>query len=299
MNFSVSIIVPCYNQAQYLDTTLQSVLEQTYGNWECVIVNDGSTDNSEEIALPWTVKDSRFVYVKQRNCGLSAARNTGLKMVNGTFIQFLDADDYLFPDKLEKQIDSIKKSSENSKNLVCVSSFLHGTYEKGWVTKKSNNLSQFRTSNYLKELVLEWENKLTIPPHAFLFSTNLFSSTNLVFKNDLKNHEDIHCWIRIFNQNPLVIQIDEPLVIYRDSPNSMSKQMRLMGEGYLEALNDLKNNHAFVPEYIDLIKKKINLVCLGYRRFDLMKFQYKIFYAPKILPYYLKRIRVVLSYAHT
>lgn len=71
----ISVIVPCYNQAQYLDECLQSVLDQTYQNWECIIVNDGSPDNTEEIALRWTKKDSRFRYLKKENEGLSSARN--------------------------------------------------------------------------------------------------------------------------------------------------------------------------------------------------------------------------------
>ena len=61
----ISVIVPCYNQAQYLDECLQSVLEQTYQNWECIIVNDGSPDNTEEVVKKWTEKDPRFKYLKK------------------------------------------------------------------------------------------------------------------------------------------------------------------------------------------------------------------------------------------
>lgn len=82
----ISVIVPCYNQAQYLDECLQSVVEQTYPNWECIIVNDGSPDNTEEIALQWTEKDSRFIYIKKENGGLSSARNAGLEIAKGKWI---------------------------------------------------------------------------------------------------------------------------------------------------------------------------------------------------------------------
>ncbi len=93
MKTTISIIVPCFNQAQYLDEALQSVLEQTYINWECIIVNDGSPDNTEEIAKKWTEKDKRFKYLYQDNGGLSSARNFGINNANGEYILPLDADD--------------------------------------------------------------------------------------------------------------------------------------------------------------------------------------------------------------
>jgi len=89
----VSVIVPCYNQAQYLDECLQSVLEQTYENWECIIVNDESPDNTEKIVKQWLNRDLRFKYVFKENGGLSSARNSGISIARGEFILPLDADD--------------------------------------------------------------------------------------------------------------------------------------------------------------------------------------------------------------
>lgn len=99
----ISIIIPCYNQAQFLPETLQSVLDQSYQNWECIIVNDGSPDDTEEIAQKWCEKDVRFIYLKKENGGLSSARNAGLKIAKGDYIQFLDSDDLLEKDKLLHQ----------------------------------------------------------------------------------------------------------------------------------------------------------------------------------------------------
>ncbi|WP_407484487.1 glycosyltransferase family 2 protein [Elizabethkingia miricola] len=98
----ISVIVPCYNQAEYLDECLQSILDQTYQHWECIIVNDGSPDNTEEIALKWVDKDVRFRYVKKENGGPSSARNTGLKEAKGIWVQFLDGDDLIEAQKFEK-----------------------------------------------------------------------------------------------------------------------------------------------------------------------------------------------------
>ena len=93
MNPLISVIVPCYNQAQYLDECLQSVLNQTYQNWECIIVNDGSPDHTEEVAKKWLEKDPRFRYIDKENGGLSSARNAGIKIAKGEWILPLDADD--------------------------------------------------------------------------------------------------------------------------------------------------------------------------------------------------------------
>lgn len=108
-NGLVSIIIPCYNQAQYLPQALASVLAQSHTHWECIIVNDGSSDNTERVAKEWTKKDARLIYVKKLNGGLSSARNAGLDLANGKYIQFLDADDILETDKITQQLSAFSK----------------------------------------------------------------------------------------------------------------------------------------------------------------------------------------------
>jgi glycosyltransferase involved in cell wall biosynthesis len=91
-NLLVSIIVPCFEQAQYLDEALLSVLDQTYTHWECIIVNDGSSDNTEEIAKRWVEKDGRFLLINKNNEGVCIARNTAIEKAKGVYILPLDAD---------------------------------------------------------------------------------------------------------------------------------------------------------------------------------------------------------------
>ncbi|MDH6309751.1 glycosyltransferase involved in cell wall biosynthesis [Dysgonomonas sp. PFB1-18] len=93
MNPIISVIVPCYNQAIYLPEALQSVLDQDYPHWECIIVNDGSPDNTEEVAKQWTEKDSRFRYFSKANSGVCDTRNFGVKQAIGEYIIPLDGDD--------------------------------------------------------------------------------------------------------------------------------------------------------------------------------------------------------------
>jgi glycosyltransferase involved in cell wall biosynthesis len=106
----VSIIVPCYNQAQYLAEALDSVLHQTYAQWECIIVNDGSKDTTEEVAQKWVKDDSRFKYISISNGGLSNARNIGIKKALGTYILPLDADDKLGPNYIKLAIEALLQS---------------------------------------------------------------------------------------------------------------------------------------------------------------------------------------------
>ena len=93
----VSVIVPVYNQGEFLSEALESVLQQTYPNWECIIVNDGSTDNSGEVAKGYVNKDDRFKYLYQDNSGVAAARNNGIRHSDGFYILPLDSDNVLCP----------------------------------------------------------------------------------------------------------------------------------------------------------------------------------------------------------
>ena len=98
----VSIIVPAYNSEKYLHEMLDSVLAQTFGDWELILINDGSSDATKEIALSYREKDPRIRYYEQENQGQSAARNNGMKKASGKYIAFVDADDLLHTQYLEK-----------------------------------------------------------------------------------------------------------------------------------------------------------------------------------------------------
>ena len=107
----VSIIIPTYNRASLIGETLDSVLAQTYTNWECIVVDDRSTDNSIEVLMGYTSKDQRFSYYQRpesRKSGGNAARNYGFEMSKGTYIKWFDSDDIMESNLLIKQINSIR-----------------------------------------------------------------------------------------------------------------------------------------------------------------------------------------------
>lgn len=103
----VTVVVPCYNQAHYLADALGSILAQTFRDWECIVVNDGSQDNTIDVVRTWVERDSRFRYIEKANGGLSSARNAGIMAARGDFLQFLDADDLLEVEKLAWQIQTL------------------------------------------------------------------------------------------------------------------------------------------------------------------------------------------------
>lgn len=105
----VSIIIPVYNTEKYLDRCLQSVVNQTYGNLEAIVVDDGSTDASLDICQAWAGRDARIRVLHQENGGLSSARNLGLQAAEGEYLTFLDSDDCMAADKLQVMIEAMEK----------------------------------------------------------------------------------------------------------------------------------------------------------------------------------------------
>src|SRR3712207_4601210 len=104
----VSIVIPCYNQAHFLGEAIESVLAQTYPHFEVVVVDDGSTDNTEAVAARYP----GVRCIRQENQGLAAARNTGIRRSNGSYLVFLDADDRLLPNALEVGLKHLKEHPE-------------------------------------------------------------------------------------------------------------------------------------------------------------------------------------------
>ena len=110
----VSIIVPCYNYGHLLGETLNSIESQSYTNWECIIVDNGSTDTTRTVAEAWTNRDKRFTYIHIKYSTTSIARNTGVNASSGDFIQFVDSDDQIASKKIQNQIEIFTNNSDVS-----------------------------------------------------------------------------------------------------------------------------------------------------------------------------------------
>lgn len=267
MSDKVSVIIPCYNQAQYLEETLVSVKNQTHSNWECIIVNDGSTDHSEDIAKRWSQLDSRFIYLVKENGGLSSARNFGLKHANGEFVQLLDSDDLIKPDKFTAQLKDLEESDISISDYF---SFIDGTNEPA----KHRYLSPFLSEdNYKKEIILDWEYRKSIPCHSVLFNRKLITENNLSFNESLPNHEDWVFWVQLFYYSKSIKNNKNKFALYRIHNRSMSSDFKLMKKGFLQA-----------AKLLQLFFKAENNKVL----YDCTKEKYKEIYEKNRVPFFKK-----------
>ena len=122
-------MICCYNSEKYLHETIDSVIDQTYTNWEIVIVNDGSTDGTEEIILDYIDQGIPITYLKQENKGFGAARNKAIELAKGDWIAIIDHDDICIPNRLESQVNDIFNSLEMGANsLVLAAETAVGKY---------------------------------------------------------------------------------------------------------------------------------------------------------------------------
>jgi glycosyltransferase involved in cell wall biosynthesis len=207
----VSIIVPCYNQAQYLSEALLSVLEQTYQGWECIIVNDGSPDNTEAVAQEWLEKDTRFKYIYKENGGLSSARNAGITIAEGEFILPLDADDRIGPNYLSLAVDEFKKDSELK--VVYCKAEKFGDEVGEWI------LEPFTLKN------LSLFNMIFC---SAIFRKNEWIEVGGYDVSMIYGFEDWEFWISILKNGGNVCKIDNICFYYRTKKSSMFNTISAM-----------------------------------------------------------------------
>ena len=144
----ISIIIPVYNVEKYLRRCLDSVVNQTFQNWQAVCVDDGSPDNSGAILDEYAARDKRFVVVHQKNGGLSNARNAGLEKSSGQYVLYLDSDDFLHPQTLEILNHFVKRDNAE---MVVFNIDAHATREMNGALDAGANVSQFIPTTYHKK----------------------------------------------------------------------------------------------------------------------------------------------------
>jgi glycosyltransferase involved in cell wall biosynthesis len=236
----ISVIIPCFNQAHYLEDSLTSILSQTYKNWECIIINDGSTDNTEEISKLWCKKDERFIYVKKNNGGLSSARNAGLIIAKGSYIQFLDADDLLSANKFENTISIFND------NLTLDIVFTNFKMFRNNLNSIEEPIYDISKINFTFETILfNWDLTIAIPIHCAILKRTIIK--DVLFNETLFSKEDWVFWTTIFLNYPKVHFINKYESFYRINNNGLSKQNSSMYENsrkaFIVILNTIPNKY--------------------------------------------------------
>lgn len=207
----ISIVIPAYNAEKYIAETLDSVMHQTYRNFEVILVNDNSTDCTEEMMNEYAKKDDRIqIYRNDKNGGVAYSRNLGVSKAKGDWIAFLDSDDRWREDKLQKQVDLLLKEDGKPIILYTASSFVDENNEM---------------SDYVLEVPL-------MIGYKELLKQNVISCSSVLIKKEVVEsmkmekdevHEDFLLWLKVLKTyQACAYGINEPLLIYRISKNSKS-----------------------------------------------------------------------------
>lgn len=244
MNHLISVIIPCYNQAIYLPEALQSILNQTYTNWECLIINDGSPDQTEAVAKEWTLKDSRFKYFNKSNGGLSSARNFGITKGKGKYILTLDADDKFENSFLKNAVNII----DNDTSLGLVSC---------WLYKFTGNTTGeiTKTFGYSIEDFL-FLNAANIG--SILFRKECWEQVDGYDEKMKKGYEDWEFYIRVCQAGWKLKVIEEPLFWYRQHPYSMRKKALLKYDKEIKFYIYKKHEKLYKKHYSKMINYFLN-----------------------------------------
>lgn len=212
-NPTVSIVMCAYNAAPFIADTLRSVMAQTFQDFEVIVVNDGSTDNTEDVIASFPSAAQQLIYLKQENKGPAAARNTGLQKARGRYVAILDSDDIWMPTYLETMV-SLMQSNPTVDLYYPNAIFFGGTHLDGLIYQ------EFRPSSEPVTL----EKFLKRECHVFIsciFKREILDQVGL-FDERLRGSEDFDLWLRMLQHGYQFAFTREILVQYRAQPNSLS-----------------------------------------------------------------------------
>ena len=205
----VSIVMPAYNAEKYIREAIQSVLCQTYEEWELLVIDDCSTDGTYSVVEKMSKDDDRIkLYKNQQNMGVSQSRNKAVELARGEWIAFLDSDDAWMPEKLSKQV-SIAKTASDMVICYTASSFIDDDGKP-------------------YDYVMEVEETIS---YKTLLSKNLISCSSVMIRSSVmkqikmpsdKMHEDYYVWLKVLREGGKAYGINEPLLRYRLAANSKS-----------------------------------------------------------------------------
>ena len=265
MSPEISIVMPVYNGAKYLEAAIDSILNQSFKEWELIIINDGSTDNTEALIKNYT--DERIVYLNNsQNLGLAKSFNIGINAARGTYIARMDADDMSVNDRLEKELGFLKTHPD----IDIVGTAVQLIDENGHGSKIA--------SKPLTHLELKWQSLLSTPFfHPTILTTAGVLKAN-PFDESLFNSEDYELWSRLlFGKNMKFANLSEPLLLYRVSKNSftqsLNKEKRIASANY--SIKNIEHYLTLTPEERNLFTKSRIENHLSFSEFLFLKKLYK------------------------
>ncbi|MDQ6529598.1 glycosyltransferase family A protein [Flavobacterium sp. LHD-85] len=230
----VSIIIPCYNNGRFIEETLNSVFLQTFSSWECIIINDGSVDNSEEVILKKICKDDRFKYIYQNNAGVCVARNIAIEASQGEYVLCLDGDDLISKNFLEETV----KLLDSKPNLTIATS----------VVKFFGRSSGVLNVVSYDMAVLLAENQLVVTSLFRRLDFDRVGGFNINMKDGF---EDWDFWISILKQNGSVECTTKATFYYRLLNISRNNQISQEREKKLRFQMWKNHKELFLEYFVD------------------------------------------------
>jgi glycosyltransferase involved in cell wall biosynthesis len=249
-----SVIIPTYNRAHLIRETLQSIINQTYKNWECIVIDDGSTDNTRDVFYEIINNDNRIKYFFQSNAERSAARNNGIKHAKGKYICFLDSDDVYLENHLQIIYEEIVKQN-----------FSVGMFFTNQLLCQDGRVVESITPS-LGENQLEYLFINPIIPARVAIHKNILKE--FTFDEDIVIVEDLILWLKIHSKFPL-FHIEKETIIYNlHEDNSVN----LKNNSFQKRLQGLI---LFKKRYPEIVKKIPNIYLngvIGGTHFNIMKY---------------------------
>jgi glycosyltransferase involved in cell wall biosynthesis len=256
MNPIVSIILPTYNGAKYIKRAIDSVLSQSFSDWELLIIDDGSTDNTEEIIKEYTKKDYRIIYLKnEKNLGIQKTLNRGLRLAKGEYIARIDDDDiWIDKDKLKKQVDFLDKNPE----YVLVATRVIYKDENGIEIKKSPSTE---TNKEIQEVIFS---RCCFTHSAVVFRKNIILSLGGYSEDEkVKHSEDYDLWLRVCSSEYKTYILPGFSIVYTIRINNVTSTNRI---------TQIKNDIMFYRLYKDKYNGHKNSLLKNYIRLFVYKF---------------------------
>ena len=243
----ISVIMPAFNSEKTIKESINSVIKQTYEDWELIIVNDGSTDSTETICKEEENKDKRIKLINKNNEGVSVARNTAIKEAKGEYVCFLDSDDFMNENMLKEML---KKIQENNVEVVkCNNNFEYKFLQEKKYEKREINeyilplLLQERVNGYIWTLMIRKEK---IP----------------LFNENISIYEDLDFYIKLFNNIQSFFFYNKNLYQYNNTENSLTKRnpihnIKEMIKADEQIKIDLNENNNYNDKYIKMIDTRV------------------------------------------
>ena len=310
MNPLVTIIIPTYNRATELRETLNSVAKQTFSDWECIIIDDHSTDDTLLMLAQYTAKDSRFQCITKpnnREKNAATSRNIGLENAKGTYIQFLDSDDLLAPNKLEVQINKLQKATDAT-IATCKWGFFESTQKPFELFQNCADYRDFDSPKAYLDLI--GEHGGFYPLHCFLMHKEHIDYSGH-WNEKLTMNDDGDFFFRQLIHADKIVFCEETHVLYRipedkthklSTLNSLSKANSLIDSWKIIEALYIENYKETNAAYLN--KKKKSVYFEVKRHYPQLIAHHKLFFSNEIKADNLlfkwkklkKRIRVRIKY---